>query len=497
MLMMVTLVLLLTSLFGCADVKHQIAFKEHYKPPADIKIQVGEVFNDTGFESDVNMEELLTDALEEELDAEGLLWMGKEGPKLILVSRIVDYKKGSAAKRWVTPGWGSTILSVECDVQEQNGNIVGIVKAKGEVSSGGLYSADAWRYIFNSVADDIAKDLKRGIEGKSYVYTSHSERTDGTFKEVKKEPLVLSSNKPWAGKWQVESSDGVTIWDLIQEGSQVRSVQGSARKLKAKVKEDRLLGMLESSAGDVVTLDLKVSEDGQSFKGEGDSFGKTIIYQAKKIDPISKPDTVTKKTPETFNPNEPWTGMWKVDSTHHYDPSFWEIKQSGNTIKFNNIKGKAEVKGTYLKGWYEGTLSGHRRSFSIKIADDGLTFKGKADMGIATIQLKGTRLGNLTEPVPVIKVDPNEPWTGTWKVTGFVDGDRAWEIKQNGSKVICTRDSPDKIRGKVKGYWLKGFSRNNTFKLKLSHDLKSFEGKAVHRISSYGGTQHLKGERQE
>jgi hypothetical protein len=167
MLMMVTLVLFLIILFGCAEVKHQIAFNEQYEPPENIKIQVGEVFNDTGFESDVNIEELLTDALEEELDAEGLLWMGKEGPKLILVSRIVNYQKGSAAKRWMAPGWGSTILAVECDLQEQNGNIVGIVKAKGEVAAGGLYSAGAWMTIFKSVADDIARDLKREFEGKA------------------------------------------------------------------------------------------------------------------------------------------------------------------------------------------------------------------------------------------------------------------------------------------------------------------------------------------
>ena len=84
-------------------------------------------------------------------------------------NRIIDYKKGSAAKRWVTPGWGSTILSVQCDVTDQNGYIVGTINAKGEVTAWGLYSAGAWQTIFNSVAGDIAKDLKGGLESKGYV----------------------------------------------------------------------------------------------------------------------------------------------------------------------------------------------------------------------------------------------------------------------------------------------------------------------------------------
>jgi hypothetical protein len=270
-------------------------------------------------------------------------------------------------------------------------------------------------------------------------------------------------------------------------------------KLKARVKDDRLLGMLESSAGDAITLDLTVSEDGQSFKGEGDSWGKTIIYEAKKIDPTSKPDAVTKKMPETFDPKAPWTGTWKVDSTHHYDPTFWELKQSGNKISFNNVKGKAEASGNYLKGWYEGTIGPHR-SFSIKIAEDSLSFKGKADMGSATIYLKGKRLGVITEQVvreKTVAVNPNEPWTGTWKVTGPETGDLVLNLKQSGNKIKSIRGSTYNFRGKVKGNRLKGWYVGRgvhiIVDLKISQDAMSFKGKE----SFYGKTYKLKGERQK
>ena len=161
--------LTLISFWGCANVQHQASFNKNYLPKENVRIKVAKVVNDTGFTFDIDIEQMLTNALEQQLMEENLLNLGKTEPNLFLESRIIGYKKGSAFKRWMMPGWGATELAIQCDLKDGNNNLVGSAMSNREVFAGGLYTVGAWETIFKETANDVAEDLKDQIEAQGYV----------------------------------------------------------------------------------------------------------------------------------------------------------------------------------------------------------------------------------------------------------------------------------------------------------------------------------------
>ena len=155
-------ILTIMALTGCGAVQHKVTFQDNYSPQAQTKIEVGQVTNETKETFDVNVEQMLTDAFAEELRKETMLWDGGSDTKLVLSSKIVEYAKGDAFKRWLLPGWGSTVLTIQCDLKDGN-KVVGSAEARRTVSIGGGYTIGAWKTIFASVAKDVVKDLRSQI----------------------------------------------------------------------------------------------------------------------------------------------------------------------------------------------------------------------------------------------------------------------------------------------------------------------------------------------
>lgn len=155
--------------WGCANVQHQASFDRNYIPEEDVRIKVAKVVNDTGLAFDIDIEKMLSDQLEEQLNEENLLCLGGLEPNLFLESRIIGYKKGSAFKRWMMPGWGATELSIRCDLKDSRNNPVGSALANREIFAGGLYTVGAWETIFKDVANDVAQDLKGQALARGYV----------------------------------------------------------------------------------------------------------------------------------------------------------------------------------------------------------------------------------------------------------------------------------------------------------------------------------------
>lgn len=157
-------VLLSLVLSGCGAVSHETRLVDNYAPKPDSRIEVGPVTNATGQEpkvddAAVNIEQLLSDALVKKLRQEDLLWSADSSPKLVLLSKIVEYEPGDAFKRWLLPGWGSTVVSIECELRDAN-QLVGTVQARRTVSFGGAYTIGAWRTVFASIADDVVAELR-------------------------------------------------------------------------------------------------------------------------------------------------------------------------------------------------------------------------------------------------------------------------------------------------------------------------------------------------
>ena len=130
-----------------------------------------------------------------------------------------------------------------------------------------------------------------------------------------------------------------------------------------------------------------------------DRYGNTALDYAKQYEytqMITLLETVMPTTPTTapvsglaegsaqktaikFNPEEPWTGTWEVESSGGVAEGQWVLKQQGNRVKsvgdssFNNLR--AEVKGNELKG----SITNRRTEIcpiKIKISADGQSFEG-------------------------------------------------------------------------------------------------------------------------
>jgi len=157
-------VLVVLALAGCGAVTHEAKLVDTYVPQAGSRVEIGGVTNATGQTPTVdgevvNLEKLLSNALSEKLVKKDLLWTGDQARRVVLVSKIIEYEPGDAFKRWLLPGWGATVVGVECEVRDGD-QLIGTVRARRTVSIGCGYTIGAWRTIFNSVAEDIVSDLR-------------------------------------------------------------------------------------------------------------------------------------------------------------------------------------------------------------------------------------------------------------------------------------------------------------------------------------------------
>jgi hypothetical protein len=153
------------ALGACGAVSHEASLAGGYAPPRGVRVEVGKVLNATGqaptVDGDpVDIERLLAEKLVDKLRDEGFLWAGDAERRLVLTSKIVEYEPGDAFKRWLLPGWGSTVVAVEGELRDEAGAVVGTVRARRTVSFGGAYTIGAWRSIFSSVAGDIVSELR-------------------------------------------------------------------------------------------------------------------------------------------------------------------------------------------------------------------------------------------------------------------------------------------------------------------------------------------------
>ena len=151
-------------LSACGTVQHKMSLLNNFSPDSATGVEVGKVTNETGktFDPEINVEDMLRRALTEKLTAEKLLWSNTTPKKLVLDSKILDYDAGDAFKRWLLPGWGATVLTIQSDLR-QDGQLVGTVDAKRTVSVGGAYTIGAWKTVFDNLAGDVVEDLRAKI----------------------------------------------------------------------------------------------------------------------------------------------------------------------------------------------------------------------------------------------------------------------------------------------------------------------------------------------
>jgi hypothetical protein len=80
-----------------------------------------------------------------------------------------------------------------------------------------------------------------------------------------------------------------------------------------------------------------------------------------------------------FNPQEPWTGIWRVEGSRLIG-GIWAMKQNGRIVKSTDdsyYKFEGKVRGNQLEGKIVGDYDIIRR-FVVTMSSDGLTFDGNS-----------------------------------------------------------------------------------------------------------------------
>jgi hypothetical protein len=103
-----------------------------------------------------NLTEAMTAALQQ-LVTKGIFNVSGE---YIINTNIISYAPGNAFKRWLFPAFGTTKLFVECSITDIDGNEYAKIPVEAAVIAGGFSTVGAWKYIFNDVANEIAKNLR-------------------------------------------------------------------------------------------------------------------------------------------------------------------------------------------------------------------------------------------------------------------------------------------------------------------------------------------------
>lgn len=179
----------------------------------------------------------------------------------------------------------------------------------------------------------------------------------------------------------------------------------------------------------------------------------------------------------SVNPNEPWTGKWKVAEGQFR--GVYSLQQNGDRVVSTSDSDQivdAKVYGAMIWG-----KLGPRQDFRATIASDFLSFKGNVD---SRYSVEGQKI-EYTELKPeptALKVNPSEPWTGKWKVShGRNPG--IWSLVQHGDTVISTADSDFKLEAKVYGAMIRGKwsirgGTDRDFQATIAEDGLSFNGAA-------------------
>ena len=163
--LMTLVAIALVAAWGCGTARHSAKVESGAALRPDVRIKVVDVSNDSKNLPDVDMIGLLWDSLKEQLHKETMLWtQDTGGTPLLMEAHIIKYKKGDDIERWFLPGFGSTVLSVRCDVKDGD-TLVATVEVQRSIAYGDGIEFRAWKKIFAKVAEDAVRELRTKLRG--------------------------------------------------------------------------------------------------------------------------------------------------------------------------------------------------------------------------------------------------------------------------------------------------------------------------------------------
>lgn len=153
---------------GCAT-QSVVQFSEPYKPERHQRVSISHCIDRSGYVGDRHLAEEGTRSLTDKVRDLGVFQIAPESQsQLLLTCEIEQFVEGSALKRWVVGGWGRTQAQIAVMVFEKPGDkVLATLRSHAEVSSGGLYTIGADRYILGAAVDDVVDQLESWVRGKA------------------------------------------------------------------------------------------------------------------------------------------------------------------------------------------------------------------------------------------------------------------------------------------------------------------------------------------
>ena len=164
---MIVVSLVASALMGCAT-KSTVQVQHKFEQVRHNKIRIERCVNRTDYRGKHDLDEEATNALMVKMKGSGLFEIDPES-NFFLTCDIERFAEGSAAKRWLMPGWGATQAEVVVMVwDKKEGRVLASFRSEATVKAGGLYTIGADQYIFGVAFQDILEQLKTWVQGKTY-----------------------------------------------------------------------------------------------------------------------------------------------------------------------------------------------------------------------------------------------------------------------------------------------------------------------------------------
>lgn len=156
------LILVFALILGaCNPAHHTASFSPAVTLTKDSKFVVGDISSKVTFPPDVDYAKIWKKELGERL-VERHIQASPGDPNAITIDAVItDYERGSAWLRWAAANFaGETRLAVDASLK-QGGAEIATVRADQTVNCCGLYSAGAWSYVFENVAEQVVFEAEK------------------------------------------------------------------------------------------------------------------------------------------------------------------------------------------------------------------------------------------------------------------------------------------------------------------------------------------------
>jgi hypothetical protein len=171
-------------LAGCGATNLESKLPESFSLQPGQTIEFLPIENVTGKTLDPPADQIFNQYMSGLLKERKLLNVTSEPAIVILKSKLIEYEPGNAFGRWLLPGLGTTVCTVDAEILEKGtGALVGRVQSRQTVSIGGAYSIGADTYICKRVADDLTKEIEKRVQPEK--------RPDGTLGEKEEKQSAM------------------------------------------------------------------------------------------------------------------------------------------------------------------------------------------------------------------------------------------------------------------------------------------------------------------